>query len=110
MSDKIDWRTLKIGEHVTVTFDAEVADTGDGFASFGLVGGTIVTTMDAAELDKATITKKEQPLKVGDRVSPVFGTNLATVIAMHDGHVWVEHDKGGPHLTYKESEIKRAKD
>ena len=71
MSDKSDWRTLKAGEHVTVTFDAEVQDTGDGFASFSLVGGAIVTTLDAAELDKATITKKEQPLKVGDRVKRI---------------------------------------
>ena len=30
MSDKIDWRTLKVGEHVTVTFDAVVSDIHDG--------------------------------------------------------------------------------
>ncbi len=110
MSDKIDWRTLKVGEHVTVTFDAVVSDIHDGLWVIAEGSPAMPTRFLVAEADKATITKKEQPLEVGDRVSSVFGTNLATVIAMHDGHVWVEHDKGGPHLTYKESEIKRAKD
>lgn len=68
MSDKIDWRTLKAGEHVTVTFDAVVSDIHDGLWVIAEGSPAMPTRFLVAEADKATITKKEQPLKVGDRV------------------------------------------
>lgn len=69
MSDKIDWRTLKVGEHVTVTFDAVVSRLDDGLWVIAEGSPAMPTRFLVAEADKATITKKEQPLKVGDRVA-----------------------------------------
>jgi len=73
MTDKIDWRTLKVGEHVTVTFDATVTRVSDSqtYVSFTDAKTDNDGTLDRAILDKATITKKEQPLKVGDRVKRI---------------------------------------
>ena len=95
MSDKIDWRTLKVGEHVTVTFDAVVSDIHDGLWVIAEGSPAMPTRFLVAEADKATITKKEQPLKVGDRVldgADTFVGGPGTVLGIDGDDVWVRWD------------------
>lgn len=96
MSDKIDWRTLKVGEHVTVTFDAVVSVADFAHAKFAIVDDGTTTHMAARELGKATITKKEQPLKVGDTVDVKSGNGRSPgkILAVDDDQAWVKWTDG----------------
>ena len=104
----MNWRDLKAGDRVRVTFEAELgAPCGELVSIYLLDGSDEKTVISQGEADAATWELLDPPLRVG---SAVYRPNKrrCEVLAIHDGLAWVRYAQDGGYDIVPAAHIKNT--
>ena len=95
----MNWKDLKPGDRVRVTFEADVVERNEYGVELNLSGlCNVVTSIDRNEADAATWELLDPPLRVG-RAKFRINNAPCEVLAIHGDVAWIKYDDSGGYNT-----------